>query len=166
MKKCLIGFVMFLLCTSLFAGEESCPHHADHQKEMEKRGDHVMGFEHTKTIHHFEIKPDGGVIRAEAVDANDAASIESIRKHFVEIADLFSQGDFSKPEMIHKRVPPGVPVMKELKKEITFSAHEIQKGSEVRITTRNAEALKAIHDFLRFQIEDHKTGDPLTVPHH
>jgi hypothetical protein len=32
----------------------------------------------------------------------------------------------------------------------------------VDIVTTDAEALKAVHDFLRFQIADHKTGDPLT----
>jgi hypothetical protein len=29
----------------------------------------------------------------------------------------------------------------------------------VLITTKNAEALKALHEFLRFQISDHGTGD-------
>lgn len=31
------------------------------------------------------------------------------------------------------------------------------------ITTANPKALKAIHEFLRFQIEDHRTGDPKIV---
>jgi hypothetical protein len=33
----------------------------------------------------------------------------------------------------------------------------------VSIKTANAEALAAVHEFLRFQIEDHQTGDPLEV---
>jgi len=32
-------------------------------------------------------------------------------------------------------------------------------GGKVRISTRNHDALNAIHDFLTFQIEDHQTGD-------
>jgi len=34
----------------------------------------------------------------------------------------------------------------------------------VRITTRDGEALAAVHEFLRYQIREHHTGDPLTVP--
>jgi hypothetical protein len=33
----------------------------------------------------------------------------------------------------------------------------------VRITTGNRDALKAVHEFLRYQIREHKTGDPLAV---
>jgi hypothetical protein len=32
-------------------------------------------------------------------------------------------------------------------------------GGRVRISTKNQDALNAIQDFLRFQIEDHDTGD-------
>ena len=164
LKVISIVFVL-LFATTAFTEEQSCPHHADHQKEVNERGDHVMGFDHEKTVHHFELKPDGGIIRAEAMDASDENSIESIRRHFVEISGLFSNGDFSKPAMIHDRVPPGVSVMTRLKKEIHYSTHEIAKGSEVRIKTSNQEALKAIHEFLRFQIEDHATGDSPAIHH-
>jgi hypothetical protein len=36
-------------------------------------------------------------------------------------------------------------------------------GGLVRLRTENAEALAAIHEFLRFQIKDHQTGDSLEV---
>jgi hypothetical protein len=36
-------------------------------------------------------------------------------------------------------------------------------GGRIRIATESREALAAVHDFLRFQIKDHQTGDPLTV---
>ena len=39
----------------------------------------------------------------------------------------------------------------------------IEYGGRVLISTRNAGGLVAIHEFLRFQITDHKTGDPLEV---
>ena len=160
-----IASILFILLLAVpaFSEEASCLHHTEHQKKVNERGDRVMGFDHEKTIHHFELKPDGGVIRAEAIDRNDVNSIESIRHHFVEISGLFSKGDFSMPAMIHDRIPPGVGVMKTLKDEITFTHHEIEKGSEVRIKTANPDALKAIHDFLRFQIEDHGTGDSPTI---
>ena len=39
-----------------------------------------------------------------------------------------------------------------------------RRGDQVRIATSNPEALRAVHEFLRFQIRDHRTGDSLTVP--
>jgi hypothetical protein len=50
-----------------------------------------------------------------------------------------------------------------LKSEISYAAEETPRGAQVRVTTRNAEAIKAIHQFLRFQIKEHRTGDPLEV---
>ena len=55
------------------------------------------------------------------------------------------------------------PVMQQLKSEIEYNFEEIDRGAAVRISTKNPTALKAIHDFLRFQIKEHKTGDSLDV---
>jgi hypothetical protein len=35
----------------------------------------------------------------------------------------------------------------------------LPKGGEVRISTKNAAALEAVHKFLRFQVVEHRTGD-------
>ena len=72
---------------------------------------------------------------------------------------MFSKGDFSLPMFIHDQVPPGVPVMKEKRSEITYSFETLSAGGRVRIKTMNPQALEAIHTFLRFQIQDHHTGD-------
>ena len=53
--------------------------------------------------------------------------------------------------------------MKQLKAEITYKYDETRRGGRIRISSTNAEAIKAIHEFLRFQIKEHKTGDPLEV---
>jgi len=153
---------VFLISIQVYADDDmaSCPHHAEHQKQVDERGDRVMGFDHMKTSHHFLLKDNGGVIVAEANDSNDKDSIAKIRMHFSEIAESFSRGDFSMPQEIHGRVPPGVPEMTELKDKISYTFHESEKGGEVQITTQDERALKAIHEFLRFQIEDHHTGDP------
>jgi hypothetical protein len=42
---------------------------------------------------------------------------------------------------------------------IEWKFEETPNGGRVRITTKDTEALAAIHEFLRFQIEDHRTGD-------
>ena len=163
MKKIFAVCALFLSVSFAFADKSSCPYHADHQKQVDGQGDRVMGFTRDKTTHHFQLKKDGGVILAEAIDASDRESIENIRKHFDEIAAEFSRGDFSKPKEIHHRVPSGVEEMTQHRNKITYQFSELPKGGEIRIRTANEEALKAIHAFLRFQIQDHRTGDPLTV---
>ena len=150
-----------------------CPLHAQHQQEaqaqghdhhagIDARGDKVMGFEHTRTTHHFLLKPDGGVIQVEAKDPADRESIAKTQYHLADIAEKFAAGDFSMPFAIHDRVLPGVPEMTRLKSEIRFRYEETESGARVHIATENSEAREAVHAFLRAQIEDHRTGDPLS----
>jgi len=75
------------------------------------------------------------------------------------MAQLFSNGDFTAPILIHSQTPPGVPVMKRLKAEIKYRVEETARGGRVLITTSNPDALGAVHEFLRFQISEHATGD-------
>jgi hypothetical protein len=65
---------------------------------------------------------------------------------------------------VHDMVPPGVPEMKRLREKIHYSFEETATGGRVVITTADKESLIAIHKFLRFQIDEHKTGDPTVVP--
>lgn len=53
--------------------------------------------------------------------------------------------------------------MTRLKCEITYRFEPLENGGRVRIATKLAAALEAIHAFLRFQIQEHETGDPLEV---
>ena len=134
-----------------------------HTEGVMQRGDEVMGFDHAKTTHHFRLLPDGGSIEVEANDANDTASRDQIRQHLSHIAGMFAEGNFNPPMLIHGREPDGVPVMKNQKSEIKYQYEQTDKGARVRISTANPDALKAVHDFLRFQITDHQTGDPTEV---
>jgi hypothetical protein len=79
------------------------------------------------------------------------------------IAGRFWQGDFAIPMFIHATTPPGVETMQRLKSKITYNAENTERGAQVRITTHDPEEIIAVHDFLRFQIRDHQTGDPLEV---
>jgi len=132
-------------------------------EQMNKRGDHVMGFDHTKTTHHFLLQESGGSIQVTANSPEDVGSSEQIRMHLKHIAMMFADGNFNAPMLIHDQTPPGVPVMQELKSEIKYNYEQIDRGAAVRISTKNPTALKAIHEFLRFQIKEHKTGDSLNV---
>jgi len=49
--------------------------------------------------------------------------------------------------------------MEEKHNAITYIFTPIQRGAVVRITTHDPDALKAIHEFLKFQIKDHRTDD-------
>ena len=122
-----------------------------------------MGFDQTKTTHHFLLQKSGGSIEVTANSAGDRESSEQIRMHLKHIAKMFAEGNFSAPMLIHDQTPPGVSVMQDLKGEIEYNYEEIDRGAAVRISTKNPTALKAIHDFLRFQIKEHKTGDPLRI---
>jgi hypothetical protein len=145
---------------------ESCPMHKEHMKQasqhqadVEKHGDQAMGLSHEKTTHHFRLYADGGAIYVTANDAKDDGTIQAIRSHLKHIAMMFSQGDFSTPMFIHDRVPPGVSMMKEKRAEISYSFEEVAAGGKLQIKTANADCVKAIHEFLRFQITDHHTAD-------
>jgi hypothetical protein len=102
-------------------------------------------------------------LRLESDSPDDNASKEAIRRHIRRIAGIFAQGDFSLPMFIHNTVPPGVEVMNRLKGQIAYTAEDTAKGAQVRIVTGNPEALVAVHEFLRFQIKDHRTNDPLAI---
>ena len=130
-----------------------------HHPDVDKRGDHVMGFDHLRTTHHFLLHPDGGAIQIDANDAKDSESRSQIREHLRHIAELFAKGDFTAPTLIHDQTPPGVPVMKNLKASIQYHFDETPRGARIRITTTNPDALAAVHQFLRFQIKDHGTHD-------
>lgn len=135
-------------------------HGAHDDTALNERGERAMGFSQTATIHHFLLMPDGGVIQVEVKDSSDASNRDLVRRHLSSVARAFAAGDFDTPALVHARVPPGTDAMRRLKSEITYAYEETDAGARVRISTKNAEALAAVHAFLRFQIEDHGTGDP------
>ncbi|HWS89307.1 MAG TPA: hypothetical protein VN282_20205 [Pyrinomonadaceae bacterium] len=133
--------------------------HDAHLAEVNARGEAAMGFSQTETAHHFLLTRDGGVIQVEVKDPADSANRERVRRHLAHIAQTFAAGDFGTPMRVHARTVPGTPTMSRLKSELAYAYEETERGGRVRITARSAEALAAVHEFLRFQIEDHQTGD-------
>lgn len=179
-----LGAVFLMLGTLVLAQEAgpSCPHQpaaskeseghdamassgagSDHHAGVDARGDKVMGFDHTKTTHHFLLSAAGGSIEVTVNRAEDRDNRDAIRAHLTHIAKMFSEGDFEAPMLIHGRTPPGVAVMKRKKTVVQWKYEELENGGRVVATTKDPEALSAIHEFLRFQISDHRTGDPGTV---
>jgi len=134
-----------------------------HMAGVNERGDHAMGFSHEKSKHHFGLTPEGGFIEVNANDPADSETRDQIRMHLTHISRMFAEGNFELPMLIHATVPPGVPVMKARREAIAYSFEQTPNGGRVRIKTADAEALKAVHEFLAFQIQDHKTGDSSEV---
>jgi hypothetical protein len=158
------------LCLALSAqqappkeNQSICPAH-DMRVSLNERAEKGMGFSQSATTHHFMLTSTGGVIQVEANDSADTANRENIRMHLHHIVRAFQSGDFDIPMFVHDTVPPGALVMKERAKQIRFSIEQTPNGGRVLIRTADKDALQAIHNFLRFQITEHRTGDPLSVP--
>ncbi|HLY93175.1 MAG TPA: hypothetical protein VKQ89_07965 [Candidatus Angelobacter sp.] len=153
--------VAILVCSSALTGAPTpAQDHAKNQA-MEHRGNQGMGFDQQKTTHHFLLRKNGGVIQVTAKSADDKESVEEIKMHLQHIRRAFQGGEFNIPMFVHDQTPPGVPVLQRLKDEIQYKYEPLKNGGRVLISSENPEAVSALHDFLKFQITEHGTGDPL-----
>ena len=141
------------------------PNHAAHHAPSDSafaatqhRGKQVMGVDQYTSTHVFETLPDGGRIILQR-DASDPVDERTIRAHMRDIAERFSKGDFELPGLVHDMQVPGTALMAQKKRRIRYMAMNMPRGAEVRIRTRDAEALKAVHEFLAFQRLDHRAPE-------
>ena len=121
---------------------------------VQARGKIAMGVDQYTSQHRFQDLADGGRIELQR-DPADTAGVRTIREHLEGIARAFAGGDFQTPGFVHDREVPGVRVMTALRERIRYEFQPLPGGSEVRITTRDPDALEAVHDFLAFQRMDH-----------
>jgi len=135
----------------------------DRQAVVNEHGDHVMGFSHDKTTHHFELHYDGGIIDVRADDVQDTATRDQIRSHFRHIAQIIAAGNFNAPMLVHGENVPGTAAMTQMKSQLHWGLQETPHGARITITADTKPAVEALHQFLKFQIEDHKTGDCTAV---
>ena len=174
MRKHHITFVILLLLSgaSLAAQHPTMPpgmSHEEHLRQLQKdqalkqRGAEAMGFDQDQADHHFLLRPDGGEIIVTAKAADDAKTIGEIRSHFHEIAESFAAGVFEKPLATHDEMPPGATTLAANKSRVRYTYQERPAGASVVIATDDSATVAAIHDFLRYQIVEHKTGDPLIL---
>lgn len=142
------------------------PHLAEMNKDaaLKARGARAMGFDQDKATHHFVLTDTGGLIEVDANDPRDLVTRDSIRTHLSTIAREFASGNFDKPFATHADVPPGVPELRRLTNAIAYTFEPTDRGGRVRIVSANANAIRALHAFLRYQVAEHRTGDPID-PH-
>jgi len=162
----LLPAALAMACTTALLAQSTGtakPAANDPHAQMNHRGAQVMGFDQDKTSHHFFLYADGGAIDVSVKDAADRTNLDAIRAHLPHIVVMFGEGNFEAPMMVHGATVPGTPEMKKVKDTITWKYEETARGGRVNITTADADALKAVHTFLRYQITDHKTGDSLDI---
>ena len=151
-----------LLC--LVSAPLSLSARQDHQTPSHQHAASVMGFDQDRTTHHFLLFPDGGAIDVGVTDVADAKNRDAIRSHLSHIAMMFAGGDFTAPMLVHDSSSvPGTKIMAERKAAIRFQYVETPNGGRVNIVTTDPTALAGVHEFLKYQIAEHKTGDPTTV---
>ena len=127
-------------------------------RDVQTRGAGVMGVDQYTSAHVFESLPDGGRIILERPSGDDTAGIRTIRAHMRDIAGQFRRGDFSAPLLVHAQTVPGTREMARLAAVIEYASADRPRGAELRLTTRDPAALKAIHEFLAFQRADHRAA--------
>jgi hypothetical protein len=134
---------------------------AQHPHPTDRAGQ-VMGFDQDRTAHHFLLFADGGAIDVSAKDAKEPR--DAIRTHLSHIAMMFKEGDFEAPMLVHdtKNVP-GIDVLAARRGQISYKYSETPVGGRIDIVTSDPDALAALHEFLRYQIREHKTGDSGSV---
>ena len=94
---------------------------------------------------HFLLNAEGGVIQAEAGNPEDPMAPDEIRANLTQVAKT------------------GVPELQRLRADINYVFTPTAGGGELRIESRNAEALNAIHEYLRTEIRELQTGDSENV---
>jgi hypothetical protein len=143
--------------------------HEEHMKqmsqdaEMKKRGNVAMGFDQDKVAHHFHLTSTGGIIEVCVNQDADAETRKQIRDHLRTVSQEFANGVFTSPIATHAEIPPGVTAMRDRKTRIRYAYEETPAGARVIIGTTDRTARTSVHKFLKYQIREHATGDPLSV---
>ncbi len=163
MRTMQLLLLLVILAGVANAQQNPPPDQDKRSEDVVNRGEHVMGFSHEATTHHFRLFKDGGEIALTAKDPSDKASIDQIRSHLGHITKMFSSGNFKAPMLIHDTNPPGTATMTRLKEQIRYEFSEIERGARIRLVAAGPETTDAVHAFLLFQIADHQTGDAPTI---
>ncbi|MEP6990887.1 MAG: hypothetical protein ABJA80_08170 [bacterium] len=121
---------------------------------MQKRGGMAMGVDQYTSVHRFDDLANGGRIRLER-DRDDTAGAHAIQAHLRGIAKAFATGDFSTPAFVHMRAVPGTKDMADRRRVIRYAFTALPRGGELRITTSDTTARRAVHEFLAFQRGEH-----------
>jgi hypothetical protein len=148
-----LGVLLFVIAAIGCSPNKPVPASSDSAfATLQQRGETAMGVNQYTSQHIFEPLPDGGrvVLQRKQADPKGEATIR---------AEAFGRGDFALPGFVHATAEvPGTGVMKRLRKDIAYLPRDLPGGGEVVISSKNPEAITAIHEFLAFQRMDHRAG--------
>ncbi len=123
-------------------------------------------YDRDRVVHHFYLYPDGGMMTLTVTDPSDAETRKAVRAYVQRVSQLMVVGNLTR---LREQFGDGVPGLNRIaeargrKATITVHSSTPDEGSQIIFSTSDAAALEGLHDFLRFQITDLKTGDPLEV---
>ena len=128
--------------------------HSGPDSILQARGRLFMGVDQYTSSHVFDDLPGGGRIELQR-DVEDSVGTAVIRAHLQGITTAFASGDFTTPGLVHLKTVPGIAVMTARRASITWTYRALPRGGEVLIRTSDPSALRAIHQFLAFQRNEH-----------
>ena len=152
MNKIIFHFMLLLMLASAHAEQPASPNRLD---EVAERGSHVMPFALDKTLHVFTKNATGGIQQVVAKQAGDNEQISLIRGHLRQLAEHFSQGDFSGPMRIHGETMPGVEALRADFKQVQFVYRDLPDGAELAYSSSEPNLIAAIHRYFAAQLNDH-----------
>lgn len=104
----------------------------------------------------FAKTDDGGIMHIAAKPGSDSKQIELIQQYLKQTAAEFSKNDFSSTERFHGTNMPGLARMKAAKPgAIKYQYKALPDGAEILFSTRSAQLLSALHDWIEAQIREH-----------
>jgi len=124
---------------------------------LQQRGGMAMGVDQYASKHTFDVTADGGRIALQS-DTDDSVAVAQIRAHMRLIQHAFAAGDFTTPAFVHGHEMPGTKTMAEKRSAIVYTYGDLPRGGEVRISTSDSTARKAIEEFLAAQRMEHHAG--------
>lgn len=154
----LAGF--FLI--AVLAGAQAAPA-ANPEQEVESRFSRAMGVPVEKVTVHFYLVKNGGVVELSAKNPTDTTTAAALQKYLQNQKDLWEKGKETAVTDVHLRAPEAASTMRRLRNDITFFMAKTDSGGVLRMFSINEQARAAIQDYLRFEITEHKTGDPTTL---
>ena len=141
-------------------------HHAQAPRQHAQHAAVAHELDHSKVTHRFDLYQDGGAIEVSVKDAKDHATLEAVRQHLATLGrEPHGPGhptqahDASRAHVRPAGHDAAHAVMALPKENVTYAYSETDHGGRVLVQTTDAEALAAVHTFLKQQIQHHKTGD-------
>jgi hypothetical protein len=144
--------ILILLSMPLFAKDIT----QERVAKIVQRGSQAMPFELDKTMHIFHKTEQGGIQQVIAKDESDIWQIDLVRKHLAEIAQQFTQRNFSGPEHIHGKNMPGLMELRNAgPNAIKIIYSELDNGAQIDYSSTKIKLVNAIHQWFDAHLKDH-----------